>query len=248
MQGILLVDKPSGWTSFDVVNYVRKMVATHEGKKPKNTKVGHTGTLDPLATGLLVLAVGKEYTRRMPEMTKLDKTYEVTMKLGEVSTTGDAEGLITPYRHSELVSEAREILNQVQDDETPTEEAVLEALHAFQGQIMQVPPAFSAMKVNGQRAYKLAREGKSVELEARPVTIYKNELTAYEYPYVKFMSDVGSGTYIRSLVEDLGKALGTGAYMSDLRRTRVGQFDIAKAVQVDGLTTDILAENLQELK
>lgn len=231
MQGILLVDKPRGWTSFDVVNYVRKMVATHEGKKPKNTKVGHTGTLDPLATGLLVLAVGKEYTRRMPEMTKLDKTYEVTMKLGEVSTTGDEEG------------EKRAVSATI-----PMKEAVLEALRAFQGQIMQVPPAFSAMKINGQRAYKLAREGKSVELEARPVTIYKNELTAYEYPYVKFVSDVGSGTYIRSLVEDLGKALGTGAYMSDLRRTRVGQFDITKAVQVDGLTTDILAENLQELK
>src|SRR5476651_2447055 len=92
MQGMLLVDKPAGWTSFDVVNYVRKIVATAEGKKPKHCKVGHTGTLDPLATGLLVLLIGKEYTRRAPELTKLDKTYEVTMKLGEVSTTGDEEG------------------------------------------------------------------------------------------------------------------------------------------------------------
>src|SRR6185437_8541510 len=101
MQGILLIDKPKEWTSFDVVNFVRRQVAAAEGKKPKNTKVGHTGTLDPLATGLLVLLVGKEYTRKATELTKLDKTYEVTMKLGETSSTGDAEGVITPYRHSE---------------------------------------------------------------------------------------------------------------------------------------------------
>lgn len=223
MQGLLLVNKPSGWTSFDVVNYVRRMVATHEGKKPKNCKVGHTGTLDPLATGLLVLLVGKEYTRRATELTKLDKTYEVTMRLGEVSSTGDAEGEKTAVSGT-----------------VPTEKAVLEALDAFQGQIMQVPPAFSAMKVNGQRAYKLAREGKAPQLEARPVMIYKNELITYEYPFVKFTSEVGSGTYIRSLVEDLGKVLGTGAYMSDLRRTRVGQFDVRDALQKDELTRENL--------
>jgi len=138
------------------------------------------------------------------------------MKLGETSTTGDEEGEKTAV-----------------SDTVPTREAVLEALDAFQGQIMQIPPAFSAMKINGQRAYKLAREGKAVELEARPVQIYKNELTSYEYPLVKFTSEVGSGTYIRSLVEDLGKTLGTGAYMSDLRRTKVGQFDITGAHQVN---------------
>lgn len=215
-QGLLLVDKPSGWTSFDVVNFVRKQVAAVEGKKPKNTKVGHTGTLDPLATGLLVLLVGKEYTRKATELTKLDKTYEVTMKLGEISSTGDGEGEKT-----------------VVSDTIPTKEAVLEALQSLQGQILQVPPAFSAMKINGQRAYKLAREGKTVELEARPITIYKNELTDYTYPFVRFVSDVGSGTYIRSLVEDLGKLLGTGAYMSDLRRTRIGKFYLEDASAVD---------------
>ena len=245
MQGILLVDKPSGWTSFDVVNFVRKQVAAAEGKKPKNTKVGHTGTLDPLATGLLVLLVGKEYTRRAMELTKLDKTYEVTMRLGEVSTTGDAEGEITPYagtRHAERsvrngvaegqVSVAYEngSFAAAQDDEMPTHEEVEAALQRFTGEIMQVPPAFSAMKVNGQRAYKLARDGKAVELEARPVRIRSNVLSSYEYPFVRFTSDVGSGTYIRSLVEDLGKALGTGAYMSGLRRTRVGGYSIAEAV------------------
>lgn len=227
MQGLLLLDKPSGWTSFDVVNFVRRQVAAAEGKKPKNCKVGHTGTLDPLATGLLVLLVGKEYTRKATDLTKLDKTYEVTMQLGQTSTTGDNEGEKTAV-----------------SDTVPTLEAVQGALDAFQGQIMQVPPAFSAMKVNGQRAYKLAREGKPVALEARPVTIYANVLTSYEYPFVKFTSEVGSGTYIRSLVEDLGKQLGTGAYMYDLRRTRVGRFDIADAVPP---SADNLLERLQQL-
>ena len=227
MQGILLVDKPKEWTSFDVVNYVRRIVATHEGKKPKNTKVGHTGTLDPLATGLLVLLIGKEYTRRAGELTKLDKTYEVVMCLGQTSSTGDEEG------------EKRAV-----SDTIPPVEAVLEALRTFQGPIMQVPPAFSAMKIDGQRAYKLAREGKNVELEARPVTVHSNELTSYEYPFVRFTSSVGSGTYIRSLVEDLGTALGAGAYMSDLRRTRVGQFSLEDAAAVQTLDAEAIAARL----
>src|ERR1700743_3257674 len=121
MQGVLLIDKQATWTSFDAVNYVRRIVANAEGKKPKNTKVGHTGTLDPLATGLLVLLVGKDYTRRATELTKLDKTYEVTMKLGEASTTGDEEG------EKRVVSDA-----------VPSEEVILHALGQFQGQLMQV--------------------------------------------------------------------------------------------------------------
>jgi tRNA pseudouridine55 synthase len=212
MNGLLLIDKPKTWTSFDVVNYVRRQVAIVEGKKPKNCKVGHTGTLDPLATGLLVLLIGKEYTRRAGELSKVDKTYEVTMKLGQTSTTADEEGEKT-----------------VVSNTIPSEETILAALEGFQGQIMQVPPAFSAMKINGQRAYKLAREGKAVELEPRKVTVYSSQLTGYNYPYVTFTCNVSSGTYIRSLVEDLGKALKIGAYMSDLRRTSVGPFDIAAA-------------------
>jgi len=230
MQGLLLVDKPKGWTSFDVVNYVRKIVAAHEGKKPKNTKVGHTGTLDPQATGLLVLLIGKEYTRRAGELSKLDKTYEVTMKLGEASTTADEEGEKTAV-----------------SDTVPSETAVLEALESFTGEIMQTPPAFSAMKVNGQRAYKLAREGKEVQLEARPVTIYGNQLTGYDYPFVKFTSQVSSGTYIRSLVEDLGKHLQTGAYMSDLRRTRIGQYALDDACQVEELHESEIIARLRTL-
>lgn len=230
MQGILLIDKPKTWTSFDAVNYVRKFVAEHAGTKPKNTKVGHTGTLDPLATGLLILVVGKEYTKRAGEFSKLDKTYEVTMKLGETSTTGDEEGDKTPV-----------------SDTVPTEKAVLEALEAFTGEVMQVPPQFSAMKINGQRAYKLARAGTTVELEARAVTIHSTEFVSYDYPYVKFTSHVSSGTYIRSLVEDLGKELQTGAYMSDLRRTLVGTFSIDNSIPVEGITAEIIQENLQIL-
>lgn len=227
MQGILLIDKPKTWTSFDVVNYVRKIVAQAEGKKPKNVKVGHTGTLDPLATGLLVLLVGKEYTRKAQELSKHDKTYEVTMCLGHTSSTGDDEGEKT------LVS-----------DIVPSQAEIRAVLKQLTGHVMQVPPAFSAMKINGQRAYDLARAGKEVRLEARPVTIYRNELVSYEYPLVHFDCDVSSGTYVRSLVEDMGKALGTGAYMADLRRRRVGEYELADALQVEGLTQEQIAASL----
>ncbi len=239
MQGLLLVDKPAGWTSFDVVNYVRKMVAMAEGKKPKNVKVGHTGTLDPFATGLLILLIGKEYTRRAGEFSKLDKTYEVTMRLGEVSSTGDPEGEITPY-HTVIpsVSEeprgpevkvARSLPDARDDREKPSRAELEEVLQTFTGVVEQVPPAYSAIKVNGQRAYKLARAGKAVVIEPRKVMINRLELTDYDYPEVKLTADVSSGTYIRTLVEDVGQALGTGAYTTELRRTHVGNFLLDKA-------------------
>lgn len=224
-----MVDKPVGWTSFDVVNYVRRIVAAVEGKKPKHVKVGHTGTLDPLATGLLVVLVGKDFTRRAQELAKVDKTYEVTMKLGQTSTTGDEEGEKT------VVSETR-----------PSEQDIRAVLQKFTGDIMQIPPAFSAMKINGKRAYQLAREGKPVALEARPITIHKNDFVSYEYPFVRFDCSVSSGTYVRSLVEDIGRELTTGAYMSDLRRTRVGDFSISRAVAPQSLTPETLAHSLSE--
>jgi tRNA pseudouridine55 synthase len=219
MKGLLLVDKPAGWTSFDVVNYIRKIVAQAEGKKPKHVKVGHTGTLDPFATGLLVILIDKEYTRKAGDLSKQDKTYEVTMRLGETSSTGDPEGEITPV-----------------SDVKPTKEAMEEALKQFTGEIEQVPPAFSAIKINGQRAYKLAREGKEVKIEPRKVTINRLELIDYSYPEVKFDADVSSGTYIRSLVEDIGKTLGTGAYTVALRRLKIGSYDVAEAEAVKELT------------
>jgi tRNA pseudouridine55 synthase len=230
MEGILLIDKPKGWTSFDVVNYVRRMVATVEGKKPKNCKVGHTGTLDPLATGLLVVLVGKNYTRRAVELGKVDKTYEVVMKLGQTSTTADDEGEKTAV-----------------SDIEPTLEEVTAVLQKFTGDIMQTPPIFSAMKIGGKRAYLLAREGKEVKLEPRPAKIYETTLKKYDYPYVHFRAHVGSGTYIRSLVTDIGEFLQTGAYMSDLRRTQVGDFSLNNAVTVKLLTEETVHDKLMRL-
>jgi tRNA pseudouridine55 synthase len=230
MNGILLVDKPEGWTSFDVVNYVRRMVARLEEKKPKHVKVGHTGTLDPAATGLLVLCVGKA-TKQVESLMKQDKTYEVELTLGVTSTTGDKEGELTPFVPTT-------------DWVQPTEVQLSTILKRFVGEIQQVPPVFSALKVNGKRAYDLARAGKPVELKARTVTIYSIDSVRYEYPKVWFTARVGSGTYIRSLAKDIGDALGCGAYMSELRRTSIGDTNITQAYAVSALTDEILQKTL----
>jgi len=241
VDGLLLVDKPSGWTSFDVVARVRSILRQvkseklkAEGKKQLSTldfqlstpspkvKVGHTGTLDPLATGLLVLVIGS-YTKRAGEFSKLDKTYEVTMKLGQTSTTGDEEGDKTPV-----------------SDIKPSKDAILAAIKRFEGDIMQTPHKFSAIKINGQRAYKLARSGQEVQLEPRKVTIFSMTDVNYSYPEIKFTAEVSSGTYIRSLVEDIGSKLGTGAYMTALRRTRVGTFVLHDALVMDRITAEKL--------
>jgi tRNA pseudouridine55 synthase len=230
MQGALLIDKPAGWTSFDCVNYVRRIVAIHEGKKPKNVKVGHTGTLDPFATGLLVLLVGKEYTRRAEELTKQDKTYDVVMMLGEVSSTGDPEGEVMPV-----------------DGPVPDRQALEAAAGRFIGEINQIPPAYSAIKVNGQRAYKLARAGKEVTIEPRKVTVSRLEITSYTFPEIRFTTRVSSGTYIRTLVEDIGKELSSGAYTSALRRTEVAGYSVADAVTPEGLDAESVAARLFSL-
>lgn len=238
MNGILLVDKPAGWTSFDAVAKLRSVIraanrqAMADGMAvnlPKRVKVGHTGTLDPLATGLLVLLVGN-YTKQAPALTKLDKTYEVVMKLGETSTTGDGEGERTPVA-------AR----------VPDQAEIESAFTRWTGDIMQTPPAYSAMKIDGVRAYKLARQGKEVVLEPRPARIGRLELTAYEYPLVRFEADVSSGTYIRSLVEDLGRDLGTGAYMAGLRRTVVGPYRIADAITPADFQAPVIAARLRTI-
>jgi tRNA pseudouridine55 synthase len=229
VKGIVLVDKPEGWTSFDVVARVRGMVARIEGKKPRNVKVGHTGTLDPAATGLLVLCVGKEFTKKVPTMIKHDKTYEVELTLGQTSTTGDKEGDL------ENVSKER-----------PTERDVVSAISSFQGDSMQMPPKFSALKINGKRAYELARKGKEVILQPRKITIHSIDAIEYDYPKVTFLTSVGSGTYIRSLAEDIGEKLKTGAYMSNLRRTVVGDRNVTQAVAISDLTDEILENTLVE--
>lgn len=213
VDGLLLIDKPSGWTSFDVVAKIRGQVKAQTGLK--RPKVGHAGTLDPLATGLLLILVG-DYCKKASEYSKLDKTYEVELILGKTSTTDDAEGEIT------LLSDTK-----------PTETEVLATLQSFIGEIDQVPPIFSAIKVDGKRAYKLAREGKQPKMKARPVTIHAIDNVTYDYPKVRFTTGVSSGTYIRSLVRDIGQNLGTGAYMTALQRTSTGDFKLENAHQID---------------
>lgn len=220
MDGILLIDKPIGISSFGVVARVRAMLRQATGQK---IKIGHTGTLDPAATGLMILVIGKA-TKRAGDFSKLDKTYEAEITLGSVSTTADSEGQITQ-----------------KSTHAPSEPEVQAALDKFVGEIAQVPHAFSAIKVNGQRAYKLARAGKEVKIEPRKIKIYSIKDTNYRYPNLTLTTEVSSGTYIRSLTEDIGKELNTGAYLSALRRTKVGGFNINRAHTLDSLNPQSLA-------
>lgn len=205
MDEIIFVDKPVGMTSFGAVARVRRILSQREGKK---VKVGHTGTLDPFATGLLILLAGKA-TKRAPELTKKDKVYEAELRLGAVSSTGDPEGEITET-----------------GAKIPTLAEIEAILPQFTGKIKQRPPIFSAIKINGQRAYKLARKGQTPEIPEREVEIYSLEIVSYDAPVLKIRTHVSSGTYIRSLAEDMGKALGCGAYLTALRRTQIADYKL----------------------
>lgn len=243
VNGILLIDKPTGWTSHDVVAKVRATLRQELSRENRElrissnsqfpipnslgpkVRVGHTGTLDPMATGLLVLVIGN-YTKRAAEFSKLDKVYEAEITLGATSTTGDREG--------EIIVDGRQ--------KTVDREEIEAVLQSFIGEIEQIPPAFSAIKVDGKRAYKLARAGQKVKMEPRKVTVYGLQPTYYKYPILKIKASVSSGTYIRSLAIDIGEALSTGAYLSALRRTQVGNFDLKNALQIQDLpllTTEV---------
>lgn len=229
MNKILLVDKPIGWTSFDVVAKIRqtlkypdnnqellnKLGVSDQETSGSRIKVGHAGTLDPLASGLLVVLIGKA-TKDQSQFMKLDKTYHVTAMLGEESSTGDEEGA-----------------KQFVSDFIPTDEQIKQTLFKFSGQISQIPPVFSAIKVNGRRSYELARKGRPVELEPRRVTIYEYSGVNYSYPSLSFTVSTSSGTYIRSLVQDIGRDLKAGAYTKELRRTAIGGYDIADAIFIN---------------
>jgi len=215
--GIILIDKPSGMTSFGVVARIRRKRSERAGKK---IKVGHTGTLDPFATGLMILVIGKE-TKNAETYSKLDKVYEATFRLGQTSTTGDPEGEITEV-----------------SDRQPTLAEVTEALTKFKGEIQQTPPSFSAIKIDGQRAYKLARAGEVVEMPVRTVTVHSLELLNYTYPEVRVRAHVSSGTYIRTLAEDVGKVLGVGAYCTQLRRTKIADWSVEDAKTLSALGID----------
>lgn len=234
---IIQIDKPAGWTSFDVVAKIRGKVRAayrNQGITPtkRQQKVGHAGTLDPFATGLLIILIGGDATKRAGEFLKLDKTYDTTLRLGQVSTSGDPEGEISDYK------------DQAGVKSPPTMDEVKAVLNKFTGEIMQRPPAFSAIKVDGRRAYKLAREGKPVELPLRPVTIHSLELLDYSYPELTIRVDVSSGTYIRSLAIDIGQALDVGAYCQALRRTRVGDWTLDEAGSPNEM--EIAAQPLDE--
>jgi tRNA pseudouridine55 synthase len=218
--GILNVAKPGGVTSRRVVDRVAKLV--------RPAKAGHAGTLDPLATGVLVVCVGQatrliEYVQRMP------KTYDGTFLLGRTSDTEDVEGTVVELPEAPI----------------PTRDAIEAAAAALVGTIQQRPPAFSALKVQGRRAYDLARAGQTVELEPRPIEVYGIEVLRYEYPELQLRIRCGSGTYVRSLGRDLAESLGTGAVMSALVRTAIGPFTLAEACDVETLTAESLATKLQ---
>ena len=210
---IILIDKPKDMTSFGVVARVRRVLSERAGKK---VKVGHTGTLDPFATGLLILLAGKA-TKRSNEFLKLDKEYIAEIQLGEVSTTGDPEGEVTKSYTGEPVDEA----------------LVKKVVQSFVGEIWQKVPAFSAVKVNGERAYKLARKGVEVETPTRKVTIYNIEVLEYKWPVLKIRAEVSSGTYIRTLGEDIGEKQGTGAYLTNLRRTKIDKYAVEEATPLE---------------
>ncbi len=219
LQDIILIDKPAGLSSFGAVARVRRRLSMEVGKK---VKVGHTGTLDPFATGLLILLANKA-TKLSNQFLKLDKWYEATICLGKTSTTGDPEGEII-VQHVETI---------------PTIDEVKVAVAKFVGKITQTVPVFSAVKINGQRAYQLARRGEAVSMPTRQIEIYAIEILSYNYPELVIRTHVSSGTYIRTLGEDIGKALGVGAYLTALRRTQVGDYQIENAAKL----SDFMGEN-----
>jgi tRNA pseudouridine55 synthase len=207
MNGLLLVHKPAGITSFDCIRKLRRTTGVK--------KIGHAGTLDPAAHGLMLLLFGTA-CKQASTFSKLDKTYVAQIELGKNSTTGDREGELTN------ISERQ-----------PDQAEIERTLKLFIGEITQTPSKYSAIKIDGQEAYKRARRGEEVTMPSRQVTINSIELLKYTYPYLEIDTSVSSGTYIRSLAEDIGKELGTGAYLADLTRTSVGEYHLKDAVELD---------------
>lgn len=200
---VLYFDKPLYWTSFNLVGRVRWALCKYLGVK--KLKVGHVGTLDPMATGVMILCTGKA-TKMITALQARDKEYEAVLRLGATTPSYDTEHEPDAFYPTGHI----------------TEDKVLEVLRKFQGTVMQVPPVFSAVKVDGRRAYDYARKGKDVKIEAKPVEISRIELLEYSMPEIRIRVVCGKGTYIRSLARDIGEALGSGAYLTSLRRTRVG--------------------------
>ncbi len=212
----LLVDKPKGWTSFDVVNKIRYRLKHKLGVK--KIKVGHAGTLDPMATGLLIICTGK-FTKKLTDYQGLTKEYTGSLRIGATTPSYDAETEIDATFPIEGI----------------TPEAIEVAKKQFEGEIEQIPPMFSAIKVNGQPLYKRARKGEKIAIKPRKVTIFNFDIKHINLPNIDFHVKCSKGTYIRSLAHDLGKALDNGAYLTALRRTAVGDFRIEDAWDLEEL-------------
>lgn len=209
----ILIDKPAGITSHDVVNKLRRVTGER--------RIGHAGTLDPFATGLLILGIGRAATRELGNFLKLDKKYTAALYLDAISDTHDRTGKITELPKKEI-----------------SETDIKKVLKKFIGEQDQTPPMFSAKKIDGKKMYELARKGIEVERQPVKITIYDLEFLGYEYPILKISVHCSSGTYIRSLADDIGKTLDSGAYLEELRRTKIGAYEIKDAHKLDTVTKE----------
>jgi len=222
---VILIDKPLNWTSFQVVNKLRW--AIRKQFEIKKIKVGHAGTLDPLATGLLIICTGK-FTKKINEYQAKIKEYEGTFTLGATTPSYDLETEIDktyPINHI-------------------TEELIYKTTQQFVGEINQKPPLFSAIKKDGKRLYELARKGETTEIEARKITIHNFEITKINFPEINFRVVCSKGTYIRSLAYDFGTALNSGAHLSNLRRTKIGDFNVINAINPEEFVADLFKNKL----
>ncbi|MEO2013911.1 MAG: tRNA pseudouridine(55) synthase TruB [Fuerstiella sp.] len=222
MFGVLNLNKPTGVTSRDVVNVVQRLV--------KPAKVGHAGTLDPMATGVLLVCVGAA-TRLISLLQRSSKTYVAGFRLGQRSDTDDSSGIVTDVPI---------------DGDVPSEQQVRDLLKTFIGTIEQVPPAFSAVKVDGQRAYAKARRGESVELKSKSVHVFAIDVFEYSWPNLTLRIECGSGTYIRSIARDLGESLGCGGLMTSLERTAIGAFPVAAAIDPESLSAESIVATMTD--
>lgn len=219
---ITLVDKPFGWTSFDAVNKIKHALNIKRPKEGGRIKVGHAGSLDPLATGLLVIATGKK-TKELTQLQAEEKTYQGTIKLGAITPSLDLEteeSETAPIQHI-------------------TPELIQKTLEEFIGEIKQEPPIFSAVQVDGKRLYEHARKGEEVEIKTRAVSITTLKATSLDMPYIHFLATVSKGTYIRSLARDIGHAMGTLGYLTALRRTKAGSFSVEHARHPEDIAREI---------
>ncbi len=223
MQGIIFIDKLAGITSFDVIRRLRMVT--------KVRKIGHAGTLDPFATGLLIVCISRQATKNIDQFVRLDKTYTAVLKLGERTDTADIEGKII----------------EIKDVPDTVVQNIDKVFSSFLGEIDQVPPQFSAIKKNGVRLYKTARKGIQVEVEPRKVFIHTLSFLNYQKPYLEFSSTVSKGTYIRSLGEDITAKLGTVGHLTELRRDAIGPFSVVDAISLEDITEGTLENSIQPI-